>query len=498
MNSEFLHRRNLRRIVITLLLCVLTAAFFCPAVASAKTLKFRRNRTYTCYIGGTYRLKKSGSKDCTWKSSDRSVASVGKRTGKLKLKKPGTVTITVRYGRKRARCRLSVLRPYLNLTEYTVYECGSFALGMTGTNAVKWRSSDRNVAVVTKQGVVTGRNAGTATITCTGKDRKKYRCVVTVISPVLSDTQLRMAVGDTHPLVLSGMQTVGWQSSAPAVAAVDRNGLVTALAGGDTVITCTGQNGKPYTCSVHIVPNEKLRFIAHRGYSALAPENTLASFRLAYEKGYQYVECDVRFTKDGVPVLLHDSTIDRTSDGSGAVAALTFDEVRAYDFGSWKSAAYQGERIPSFEEFLSLCVQYSLHPYIELKGTDRDARERAAQLLGMVRKYGLSGNVTWISFTPSWLDAVRSLDAGAGISYLVNELTQTQIAEAAKYKSGAANVSIGLNYRYYRTAGALCAGLARNAGLGLEIWTADNAADILTFDPYVSAVTTNRVTPGEL
>ncbi len=480
------------------MLCVLAAVFCCPSAASARTLKFRSGKTYTCYIGGTYKLKKSGSTNCTWKSSDRSVASVGKRTGKLKLKKPGTVTVTVKYGKKRARCRLSVVRPFLNLTEQTVYECGTFVLGMTGTNAVKWQSSDRTVAVVTKNGLVTAKNAGTATITCTGKDKKKYRCRVTVINPVLSDTQLRMAAGDTHQLVLSGIQATGWQSSAPGVASVDRNGLVTALAGGDAVITCTGQNRKKYICSIHIVPNAQLRFVAHRGYSALAPENTLASFRLAYEKGYQYVECDVRFTKDGIPVLLHDSTIDRTSDGTGSVSSLTYEEVRSYDFGSWKGTAYQGERIPSFEEFLSLCAQYSLHPYIELKGTDSSARERAAQLLGIVRKYGMDGKVTWISFTPSWLDAIRSLDAGADISYLVNELTDAQVAEAVKYQNGVADVSIGLNYKYYRTAAPACVGFAKNAGLGLEVWTVDSTTDILALDPYVSAVTTNRVTPGEL
>ena len=78
--------------------------------------------------------------------------------------------------------------------------------------------------------------------------------------------------------------------------------------------------------------------INHRGYSAEAPENTLAAFRMSKEMGFDAVECDVRFTKDGVPVLLHDEKVDRTSNGKGKIGDLTLEQVRKLDFGSWKSA----------------------------------------------------------------------------------------------------------------------------------------------------------------
>lgn len=70
----------------------------------------------------------------------------------------------------------------------------------------------------------------------------------------------------------------------------------------------------------------------------------MSAFQKAYEYGYKYVETDVTFTADGVPVLLHDDSIDRTSNGSGKIASLTYEYVRTLDFGSWKSKEYAGEK----------------------------------------------------------------------------------------------------------------------------------------------------------
>ena len=81
----------------------------------------------------------------------------------------------------------------------------------------------------------------------------------------------------------------------------------------------------------------------------------MSAFQKAYEYGYKYVETDVTFTADGVPVLLHDDSIDRTSNGSGKIASLTYEYVRTLDFGSWKSKEYAGEKIPSFDEFMAFC-----------------------------------------------------------------------------------------------------------------------------------------------
>ena len=108
--------------------------------------------------------------------------------------------------------------------------------------------------------------------------------------------------------------------------------------------------------------DENVRTIAHRGYSAVAPENTIPAYILAKQMGYKYVECDVSFTSDNVAVLLHDSTIDRTSNGTGSIADMPYEQAAQYDYGSWKSSEYTGTTIPTFEEFIMLCKKIGLHP----------------------------------------------------------------------------------------------------------------------------------------
>ncbi|BCB03961.1 putative glycerophosphoryl diester phosphodiesterase YhdW [Bacillus sp. KH172YL63] len=92
--------------------------------------------------------------------------------------------------------------------------------------------------------------------------------------------------------------------------------------------------------------------VAHRGASGYAPENTLASFDLAVKMKADYIELDVQRSKDGELIVIHDTTVDRTTDGSGKVADLTLEELESLDAGSWKGEAFAGERLPTFEEVL--------------------------------------------------------------------------------------------------------------------------------------------------
>lgn len=88
-----------------------------------------------------------------------------------------------------------------------------------------------------------------------------------------------------------------------------------------------------------------VKAVIHRGYSLTAPENTFPAYTLAIEKGVSYVECEMLFTSDNVPVLLHDTTIDRTSNGTGAISELTLSYVKGLDFGSWKDVKYANTNI---------------------------------------------------------------------------------------------------------------------------------------------------------
>lgn len=110
-------------------------------------------------------------------------------------------------------------------------------------------------------------------------------------------------------------------------------------------------------------------FIAsHRGGGATAPENTLPAISAALAAGFDYVEVDVALTADRHPVLMHDATVDRTTDGHGRLSTLTLAEVQALDAGSWFDAEYAGTRVPTFAEFLDVLDASGHRALIELKG----------------------------------------------------------------------------------------------------------------------------------
>lgn len=106
---------------------------------------------------------------------------------------------------------------------------------------------------------------------------------------------------------------------------------------------------------------------AHRGASNTAPENTLAAIRLAATLGADGVEIDVRLTKDGVPVLMHDSSVDRTTNGTGNVRDLTLKQIRTLDAGQKKSPHFKGEQVPTLKDALKLCAQLDLRVVIDIK-----------------------------------------------------------------------------------------------------------------------------------
>ncbi|MEV6298777.1 glycerophosphodiester phosphodiesterase family protein [Actinoplanes sp. NPDC051861] len=110
-----------------------------------------------------------------------------------------------------------------------------------------------------------------------------------------------------------------------------------------------------------------LHRVAHRGYCTVAPENTLPAFTAAVAAGATFVEFDVRTTRDGVPVVIHDRTVNRTTSGSGRVWDLTYDEVAALDAGSWFGAGFAGLRVPTLAETLDLLAATSAELLLEIK-----------------------------------------------------------------------------------------------------------------------------------
>lgn len=107
--------------------------------------------------------------------------------------------------------------------------------------------------------------------------------------------------------------------------------------------------------------------IAHRGAMASAPENTLAALRLAHEQGATWVEIDVKITQDGVPILMHDDTLDRTTNGTGFVADSTWEEIVALDSGKWFNPRFAGEPVPHLADALRIVLASGLSIVVEIK-----------------------------------------------------------------------------------------------------------------------------------
>jgi glycerophosphoryl diester phosphodiesterase len=123
-------------------------------------------------------------------------------------------------------------------------------------------------------------------------------------------------------------------------------------------------------------------WIAHRGAGKLAPENTLAAFRLGAQHGYRAFECDVKLASDGVPFLLHDATLDRTSDARGVAGDKPWSDLSRVDAGAWHSAAFAGEPLPPLQTIAEFCRAGGHALNIEIKptpGTDRHTGEVVAR-----------------------------------------------------------------------------------------------------------------------
>jgi glycerophosphoryl diester phosphodiesterase len=148
------------------------------------------------------------------------------------------------------------------------------------------------------------------------------------------------------------------------------------------------------------------RVIAHRGGGTLAPENTLAGMRVAKQLGCRGVEFDVMLSAEGVPVLIHDETLERTTDGYGPVAAQRFAQLRRLDAGSRYGPAFQGETIPSLEEALALCAELGLWANVEIKpSAGRD--EETGSIVGRLLAERWNGNGVVSSFSAVALAAAR-------------------------------------------------------------------------------------------
>ena len=245
--------------------------------------------------------------------------------------------------------------------------------------------------------------------------------------------------------------------------------------------------------------NENVKGINHRGYNSLFPENTLQAFLESRKRGYAYVETDVRFTSDGVPVLLHDASINRTarnSDGteiSGTVniADITYADAQTYDFGIYKGTQFAGLKIPTLEEFLKLCRSTGLRCYIELKAGTQPQIESLVQT---VRGCGMIKNATWISDNYTYLSYVKDIDTQARLGLIKQSFTSSTAESLLLLKTD--NNEVFADLYYYASDLADQIEIAKQYKIPVETWTPNASTTIINADPYITGMTTDYNVAG--
>lgn len=168
--------------------------------------------------------------------------------------------------------------------------------------------------------------------------------------------------------------------------------------------------------------------IAHRGASAYAPENTFAAFDKALSLGAQHAEFDVQFSADGHIVVIHDDTVDRTTDGSGPVASKTLAQLHSLDAGGWFSPEYAGQRVPTLGGLLER-YKGRLHFHIEIKANAQGLPSRTADL---VRGYGIADSASITSFHVARLEELREYAPELASGWLVHEIDDSILVQAQK------------------------------------------------------------------
>lgn len=238
-----------------------------------------------------------------------------------------------------------------------------------------------------------------------------------------------------------------------------------------------------------------LLVIAHRGDSAHRPENTLASFASALEVGARLVELDVRLTRDGTPVIIHDATLDRTTTGTGPVREHTLSEVRAVSAGYPElfASAYASERVPTLAEALGF-LRGRAKVMIEIKeepGGPPGGDAVEACTVAEVRKAGMVGEVAFLSFDPRALVRFREQAPEIPRGHLFYRASPDEVVQGARQVGS----DIVMPEKGMLT-DELRARVAA-AGLKLATWVVDDPEELVAlarFDLY--GVASNR--PGVL
>ncbi|CAM2961307.1 glycerophosphodiester phosphodiesterase family protein [Paenibacillus sediminis] len=212
--------------------------------------------------------------------------------------------------------------------------------------------------------------------------------------------------------------------------------------------------------------------VAHRGYSAVAPENTLAAVRLAMTEPYvQWIEIDVQLSLDGIPVVIHDYTLNRTTNGRGRVGDYTCEELQNLDAGRWKGKAYAGEQIPTLMEVLQLvCGRLRVNIELKTKGDMYPGLEEI--VVHCVRAHHMQHDVCITSFDVNSIRKAKRLApeiaTGLIVDYRPHDLIDQLVLEECSMLS--------IDYRHVD---AKLLQQLRQYNMSTMAWTVNHSKDMI-------------------
>lgn len=227
------------------------------------------------------------------------------------------------------------------------------------------------------------------------------------------------------------------------------------------------------------------KIFAHRGASAYAPENTVEAFALAMEQGADGIELDVQMTKDGQVVVIHDETIDRVSDGTGAVRDYTLEELKKFHFSNHMEN-YENAVIPTLKEVLDLIKSSSMLLNIELKTGIYWYPNLEEKTMELVKESGMEDRVIYSSFNHYSIKKILELNPHAECAFLYSDV----ILNVDKYAKNAG--VCGLHPSVYHLKMAEFLKEYQESGLKVRVWTVNKKEDMEKFiKADLEAVITN-------
>jgi glycerophosphoryl diester phosphodiesterase len=226
--------------------------------------------------------------------------------------------------------------------------------------------------------------------------------------------------------------------------------------------------------------------LGHRGASALAPENTLAAFSRAIADGADGIEFDVRLSRDGVPVVIHDASLKRTGLIDRPVSDMTAAELEEVDVGSWfanrnSPKSFQGEKLPTLRKVFELFSGNAGLLYVEMKCDKDEGTALAAEVVKLTCEFRMPDRVVVESFDHAAVAAVKQIDSGIRTAALFEPKISRPISTVRRLKMVDTAIAVGANEiaLHHTLVGSRIVEKARRAGIETVVWTVDDPVWIL-------------------